>query len=443
LSAVAEMLRQWLPVRDPYKSYIFKLAAKLEPPQTGDDGDNADEAVEFWKKFCELRQQQAARLFELGRQAHGQKEYALALDLVREACREDPDHAAARAILGYVRHKDHWLSPDAARRQTAGQAFDEKYGWLPAGDRDRYEKGQRFYRGRWISAEEDERLHSSIRAGWRIDGEHYVVTTNHSLEEGVQLSRRLETLFDVWRHIFIDYCTPETVMRSWFEAGDRAGSYATPAAHPVPRVRHQVTHFRNKQEYDNALRSLQPQIEITLGIYFGRLRNAYFFAGDKQYSGTLLHEATHQLFQETRPTQVTAGTKDNFWAIEAVACYMESLVEHEHWYTLGGIDQGRAPAARFRLLEDRFQVPLDELVRLGMTELQHDDRLPKVYSQIAGQAWFFLNGQDGRYRRAFVDYLSAVYANKADAATLAKLCGQSYEQLDLEYRQFMQAATPP
>ena len=35
----------------------------------------------------------------------------------------------------------------------------------------------------------------AIRSGWRIDSEHYAVTTNHSLEEGVRLSRRLESLY--------------------------------------------------------------------------------------------------------------------------------------------------------------------------------------------------------------------------------------------------------
>ena len=107
---------------------------------------------------------------------------------------------------------------------------------------------------------------------------------------------------------------------------------------------------------------------------------------------------------------------------------MESLVEHEHWYTLGGMDEGRVPAAQQRLRwRISFYVPLREVTALGMRDLQRDERLPKIYSQISGQALFFLHADRGRYRRPFVDNLAAMYTAKPDAATLATLCGKSYE----------------
>jgi hypothetical protein len=116
---------------------------------------------------------------------------------------------------------------------------------------------------------------------------------------------------------------------------------------------------------------------------------------------------------------------------------MESLVEHEHWYTLGGFEEGRVPAAQQRAVEDGFYVPLREVTALGMRDLQRDERLPKIYSQISGQAFFFLQADGGRYRKAFVDYLASVYTTKADATKLATLCWKSYEQLDQEYLTFM------
>ena len=39
----------------------------------------------------------------------------------------------------------------------------------------------------------------------------------------------------------------------------------------VVRRQHQVTYFRNRDEYQNTLRPMQPQIGITLGIYFAGL----------------------------------------------------------------------------------------------------------------------------------------------------------------------------
>jgi hypothetical protein len=352
---------------------------------------------------------------------------------VRETCREDPDHAQARAILGYVRYRDRWELPDTARRLAAGQVDHPTFGWLPAAHVKRYENNARYWRSNWITLDEDERLHSSIKTGWRVESEHYIVTTNHSLEEGVALSRRLEKLYDAWRHVFVDYYTPQTEIARWFDARQDS----TKPLSGTPRRQHEVVHFRNRDEYNATLRPALPQIEITLGIYFAQPRTAYFFAGDEQYDGTLLHEGTHQLFQETRAAQKEPASRANFWAIEAVACYMESLVEHEHWYTLGGFDEGRVPAAHQRAVEDGFYVPLREVTAFGMRDLQRDDRLPKIYSQISGQAFFFLQADGGRYRQPFVDYLVSVYTAKPDAAKLAALCGKSYEELDREYLLFM------
>jgi hypothetical protein len=441
LAEAAALVRGWLPARDPLKAYIFKLPESSDLPKSITVAEAA--AGEFWQRFLHLRTAQADALFRLAEQAHKADEYALAFDLVREACRENPDHANARQILGYVRYDGGWALPDTARRLSAGQVDHEQFAWLPAGHAKRYEKGERYFRGRWITAEEDERLHSAIGNGWRIESEHYAVTTNHSLEEGVGLSRRLEKLYDVWRHVFVDYYTPETTMRRWFDEGRSDQSGKSGRTTTVARPRHQVTYFRNRDEYKNTLRPMQPQIDITLGIYFARPRTAYFFADDEQYAGTLLHEATHQLFQETRQTHNAAGARSNFWAVEAVACYMESLVEDEHWYALGGIDEGRVPAARKRLLDDQFYVPLQELTALGMVELQRSEHLPKVYSQISGQAWFFMHANGGGYRRPFVETLIAIYTNKADANTLARNAGKTYEQLDEQYYQFIRLNPEP
>jgi hypothetical protein len=435
LASAGKLLREWLPTRDSLKSYIFKLPESFDvPPELNAAGPSA---AEFWERFAKLRRTQADALFALAKRAHTAGEYALAFDLVRHACRENPDHGEARTILGYVRYNGGWALPDTARRLAAGQVYHDKFGWLPAGHVKQYEMGRRYSRGKWTRADDDERLHASIRSGWRVESEHYVVTTNHSLEEGVRLARRLEQLYDVWRHVFVDYYMPHSEIERCFERAATSGAAKTVAA---PRLRrtHQVSFFRNRDEYNGELRPLQAQIEITLGIYSSKARTAYFFAGDEQYAGTLLHEGAHQLFQETRQAGRDIGAKDNFALVEAVACYMESLVEHEHWYTLGGMEEGRVPAARKRLLDDQFYVPFSEVTALGMRELQRDDRLPMIYSQISGQALFLLHADAGRYRRSLIETLLAIYTNKADAATLAKQAAMTYEQLDESYRSFMQ-----
>lgn len=373
----------------------------------------------------------AAGLFQSATESAKRYEAASAYRLVFEALHFDEDFEPARKLLGYVRFRDHWHTPFEVRQLSAGKVWTDRFGWLPQDYAARYANGERFYRGRWMTAENESKLRASISQGWRVESEHYSVLTNHSLEAGVELSQRLERLHAVWSQLFAGYLLDDAELMRRFDG-------------KPPRSRgirqHEVMYYRTRDEYNTALRKQQPRIDMTLGIYFDDERTAYFFAGDDQDAGTLWHEATHQLFSETRPTARDVGRKHNFWTIEAVACYMESVQEHlaEGYVSLGEPDAGRMPAARQRLLQDSFYVPLAELVAMGMNELQADPRIAKIYSQSAGLATFFLEADAGKYREPFVTYLRAVYDGRADENTLSKLLGRSYSELDAEYREWMQ-----
>ena len=192
------------------------------------------------------------------------------------------------------------------------------------------------------------------------------------------------------------------------------------------------------------LQAAEPQIAKTLGYYSNIAKTAYFFAGDQQYAGTLLHEATHQLFREVRSGAIDPGRKNNFWIVEAVACYMESLAEHRllddgtygAYWTVGGENEGRVPAARKRLLTT-ISTYRSELSTAGMGELQHDGRLPMIYSQISGQVLFLMHADNARYRATIDDYLVAVYTGNCTPTSLEKATGVKFEELDRQYREFM------
>ncbi len=184
---------------------------------------------------------------------------------------------------------------------------------------------------------------------------------------------------------------------------------------------------------------------MSLGIYIDTANTAYFFYDAERHDVTLNHEGTHQLFQEVRPGTIKAGMKNNFWIVEAVACYMESLTEHRlladdpygSYITVGGENEGRVPAARKRLIDDNFYVPLRELVAFGRDSMQHDPRLPMLYSESSGLALFLMAADNRRYRPALMDYLIAVYTGHAAPDALEKLTGQRFEELDRQYREFM------
>ncbi len=357
---------------------------------------------------------------------------ALAFELATEAVRENPNQPEGRRALGFVKVRDGWQTPFAARQLNAGKVCHETFGWLPATHVERYERGERYYQGRWVKADEEARLRRDIKRGWRVESDHYVVTTNHSLEEGVRLARRLERFYAVWRQEFAGFVeTPAEAARRFSKQQARREI-----------AQHNVVYYRSREEYNAALCAAQPKIDMTLGIYFDSTRTAYFFAGEEQEPGTLYHEATHQLFHEMRPAAHDVGHEGNFWIVEGIACYMESLAQHEDYATTGGANAGRMPAARHRLIEDGFYIPLADLVRFGMQPMQQDPRLPRLYSQCAGLADFFIHDADGRYREALTGYLAAIYAGRSTTDTLSELTSTSYENLDRQYREFISAGTP-
>ncbi|HWB08832.1 MAG TPA: hypothetical protein VG826_06400 [Pirellulales bacterium] len=415
----AAKTREWI-VPQPPLTLVICFPDDAFPESIGNQVN-----AEWCDRFRKLRQTQGQRLFELAQTAAGDRDFAQAIQLAHQTLREDPDHEAARRLLGYKRHERKWLSRYEVDKVQAHQVWHERFGWLQAKHLSRYESGERSFKGRWISAEEDARLHADIDRGWDIVTEHYQVRTNHSLEEGVRLATRLEDFYRIWRQVLVGYCSTDDQLTRQFRTG---------LADQRMPPRHQVVCFRDRDEYAAALARSEPNIGITSGYYAESTRRSYFFVGE---DSDLYHEATHQLFNELKPVK-QAGREANFWIVEGIACFMESYKLGNRLAMLGGSDALRLENARARLLEHGSYMPLAELCGLGMTELQRHPEIKMLYSEAAGMTYFFLFADGGRYRPALVDYLSAVYEHRDRLDTLADLTGTSYGSLDEQYRKFIQ-----
>jgi hypothetical protein len=157
----------------------------------------------------------------------------------------------------------------------------------------------------------------------------------------------------------------------------------------------------------------------------------------------LTHEAVHQLFQESKPSAKRVGLLVNFWIVEGIANYFETLREHYDptaglYFTIGKWDAGRLPAARLRLQEDYF-VPFSELTALGMRDVQRNQEIVKLYSQATGMTAFLMDADQQRYRESLVRYLDAVYSGRDSGRSLSEEAGASYSDLDQEYRRFLES----
>ena len=198
-------------------------------------------------------------------------------------------------------------------------------------------------------------------------------------------------------------------------------------------------YYRTREEYNAALHGPAANRHHAGHLSSTPRARPTFSPATIKKPGTLYHEATHQLFHETRPRRPTWARNENFWIVEGIACYMESLAEHDDYTRSAARSRPHAgcpaAAARRRLLRAAGRTGA---VRAWQT-LQRDPRLPRLYSQSAGLTDFLMHDAEGRYREALIGYLST-YAGRATPGTLADLTDASYETLDRQYREFIALA---
>jgi hypothetical protein len=138
------------------------------------------------------------------------------------------------------------------------------------------------------------------------------------------------------------------------------------------------------------------------------------------------------------------GEAANFWIIEGLACYMESLKRQDGQFVLGDPAFVRFHWARHRFLVDGYYVPLAPFASMGMQQFQHQsaEDLSRNYSQSSGLVHFFMHYEGGLYRDAMIEHLSQIYApGKRITApqSLAELTGLSFAELDEQYKDYLRA----
>jgi hypothetical protein len=394
LAPQSEVTRGWFIGRAPDRQYLF-LVPESDPARPPDDAPVI--IGQWYRKFCEYRTKQADLLFRLAQQEIESGHPTTAFRLVHEVLREQPDHEQARRALGYTRVAGRWRLPGTFERTRVANVMHPKLGWAA---------------GKY----------------WRVETPHFEIVTSHSPRAGLELGHKLEELFTVWQQLFVRYWADDALI-----AARLAGRGGIRAA----RRHYKVVLFRDRAEYVAQLSRSQPQIGMSLGYYMEHERTAFFYWGDVETESTWFHEGTHQLFQETRLRAAGVGQADNFWVVEAVALYMESLAPHDGYYTAGGVEASRLQYARNRLLVGNFYVPLRELVTMGRGAFQTDERIRPLYSQCAGLGHFLMDAEGGRHRQALIQYLRSVYQGATGMDLLERLTQTPLERLDGEYRNFL------
>ncbi|MDB5344412.1 MAG: hypothetical protein JWP89_2789 [Schlesneria sp.] len=427
MNEAAELVRSRVINIEPQSHNLRTLPREVTP----DIPNNLPDGERFWRtQLRALEKDYSQDLYLLSRRALNDGYPSNAYTLVRESAMHDPDHPAARKILGFVRQGNEWVTQFAASQIKARNVWHEEFGWLPKEHLARYTNGERYFKSHWVSAEKERELRRDFSNAWQIRTDHYLIKTNVSLERGVELGRALEDFHEFFYETFAGFFATREQMMHLFD-----GSAKAVTSNPRPYMIH---YYRTREEYVAQLKKEFPNIGITNGIYMTTDRTAHFYHDpNNDNEATLYHEGTHQLFFESHTISRPIGDNAHFWIIEGIACYMESFQRKAGDYSLGDPSYIRFQGARVNLLQKGYYVPLREFSAMGMRQFQTQTDLAKNYTQAAGLARFFMEYEDGRYREILVKHLAQLYSSntreRETAPGLDKLTDVSFEVLDKQY----------
>jgi hypothetical protein len=380
------------------------------------------------RRFWDFRRQKAAQLFALAQAAYQANDLPLCYEALSQVVLLDPDHARARASLGYACRFQHWVTPYQANRLSSGFIWHPLWGWVAEASLPRYEQGLRPVHDRWLPAGQAERLRSQWNQAWVIETDHYQVRTNAGLEEGVRLATELEQCYGVFSRLFAGYGLSEEQLRAAFGGQPSRARLFRP-----PRGQFIVHLYRNREEFQKRIARFRALDQATAtGLYVPSDRIVYCYRDEELEGGWLasvLHEATHQLFVEAT-ARFQFGPRDgNYWVVEGVAAYMESLHRRNGWLLVGSWDTPRLKLAREQLVQHHRYIPLNKLVELTAQDFARRDS-SFLYGQSALVVHFLLHCEKGKYRRVLLSFLEEVLSGRASPDTLSKMLGMSYEDID-------------
>lgn len=416
------------------------------------------------------RVERAKEMYTLARSTLRAGFPSLAFQLIGDVIRIDPDHKYARSIVGQQLFTDplrkddplyagEWVSAFERQMRSGSrpQIYHSTYGWIPAANVARYDEGLRPWKGDWISDEKESELRRDFRNAWEIRSENFLVKTNVSLEDGVQLSQRLE-VFNSWlqQHFAAFFDTPQALQERFESAGSRSsGSRQNPM---------EVHYYATREEYQKRVQDKVPPTIETNGLYWQPEQTSYFFVNpDRTDFSTLYHEATHQILdvattedriraakvrglklRQRPPRPWTLSENSNFWILEGLACYFESFTVKDGNISVGNPNYVRFDTARQRMLDPAFlfYLPAQQFFALGKEEYQHHPQVSPLYTQASGFTHFLMHYEDGVYRDDLITLLSQIYRPQPDMVleepSLTKIAGVGFETFDRQYRAHMQ-----
>jgi len=255
---------------------------------------------------------------------------------------------------------------------------------------------------------------------------NFVVNSQAAERPTLEIAEACEMTYAIWKQLFYGV---------W--AGDRRVLLDSDEPNQEP---FRIVLFRTRDAYIKALRTMEPRIGISTGYYSPTHRTSFFYFDGTKSLFTLVHELTHQFFNEAigEAPAFDSNNDPGFWVIEGVALYMESTSSRSiggaKLIDVGGWDSPRLQAGRYRRLHDEFWIPTDEFFQASGGKFRNIQELPAWYSQACGLTHSWLDAS-AESRGAFLEYLRGVYRGEGGASVT--LLGDSDDSIRLRYDHYL------
>jgi hypothetical protein len=308
-----------------------------------------------------------------------------AKELFNKVIEMDPNHAEARAKLGYVMYKNEWVTREEKEIRS------------------NKDKGLAWYGTRWMPVKEMEAARSKERDSikwpfdYKMETKHYVVFSTASEPATRRISAAAENTYQSFFDMFKGQLKLD-----------------------VPRSPMQIRVYKTRAEYEAACASLEVDSGKGYGKYVSPKSDlpgmALVHEENANIEEVAHHECIHQLWRQCAGFRQESDSA--LWLSEGIAYYFQCCAVKNGKLVLNDLGSlGRI------YLSGVVASPMK--LRTLLCTSEYGQRLPE-------NAWmlthFLLHGRGGRYRTPFMKFLQESLKEKtgvADTAAFEKVIGNT------------------
>ncbi|MEK7466075.1 MAG: DUF1570 domain-containing protein [Planctomycetota bacterium] len=301
--------------------------------------------------------------------------------------------------------------------ERLGEVLVEKQGWFPKEEAEKRKKGLLPVGADWVTAKEAEARHSKWAEPWVVKGDHFEVSSNHSLDGAKNVLARAEEMY-------------HALTRELSEPG---GPPLTPDTKGLMKIYYFASRA-DLDEHDRTAHGDRPGLKTAPGFFSNEDKVSHFFPLPANALNTLedvvRHEGAHQVAYWIWTASGQPPALPHFWEWEGFATYFESVETKDGKVLVGNPNHLRVKTFRTEFAAGKH-VPLAEFVTLDQRGVSGK------YPQCAALASFFMNAGDGKHREKFLAYLKVIHEAQARADTFDGAFGKKPADFQAEWEAWL------